>query len=513
MLAADTGLGLAPWELKLFLKELDLGDDDRVSADRFCGIYTFLASRPPTPAAPPATAPSTEPVEAAAAAPAAPEPGVTTEPVVTTSAPAVPGDEAAKTREEPRTPIGVPFPPEFVLDPTGVVPVERADWSFCVTDEAPSVESRWRRADGAGQCAAYPFLGAARAPQSRAVRSDASSSSSRRLPAASALAALHAAPSTNLDAFAAHPNEVSGVFHAFHQLLRFELGVDAAAADAGAGWWRCDKSAFLDLQSVYGASEDETNAARIDESSIDVAFVMRRADLASRLAGDLGGSGSATAAQALLTLFAKNHNLLAARVAEKMKKDDESLAPESLADSVFQVARHANCAAFRAVVLKDYLPFMRSGQHLAHVPEDSNEAPRGACVSVELDLLMRAVASAAPRETETDGDSHEEASSSVAEALARASARRCGLGARRSLPARMAPSEAAAVRRARAAGACTLNAFRAAHGLARWVDFDEMTAGEEALIQTLADLYGGNVDDVELYTGFMCERNVADTGA
>ena len=527
MLAADTGLGLAPWELKLFLKELDLGDDDRVSADRFCGIYTFLASRPPTPAAPPARgAPSTEPVEAAAAAPAAPEPGVTTEPVVTTSAPAVPGDEAAKTREEPRTtdvqraPIGVPFPPEFVLDPTGVVPVERADWSFCVTDEAPSVESRWRRADGAGQCAAYPFLGAARAPQSRAVRSDASSSSSpRRLPAASALAALHAAPSTDgVDAFAAHPNEVSGVFHAFHQLLRFELGVDAAAADAGAGWWRCDKSAFLDLQSVYGASEDETNAARTDphphdSGSIDVAFVMRRADLASRLAGDLGGSGSAAAAQALLALFAKNHNLLAARVAEKMKKDDESLAPESLADSVFQVARHANCAAFRAVVLKDYIPFMRSGQHLSHVPEDSNEAPRGACVSVELDLLMRAVASMAPRETETDGDAHEEASSSAAEALASASARRCGLGARRSLPARMAPSEAAAVRRARAAGACTLNAFRAAHGLARWVDFDEMTAGEEALSRALADLYGGNVDDVELYTGFMCERNVADTGA
>ena len=534
MLAADTGLGLAPWELKLFLKELDLGDDDRVSADRFCGIYTFLASRPPTPAAPPATAPSTEPVEAAAAAPAAPEPGVTTEPVVTTSAPAVPGDEAAKTREEPRTtdvqrtPIGVPFPPEFALDPTGVVPVERADWSFCVTDEAPSVESRWRRADGAGQCAAYPFLGAARAPQSRAVRSDASSSSSsspRRLPAASALAALHTAPpessSSPLDAFAAHPNEVSGVFHAFHQLLRFELGVDAAAADAGAGWWRCDKSAFLDLQSVYGASEDETNAARTGES-IDVAFVMRRADLASRLAGDLGGSGSATAAQALLTLFAKNHNLLAARVAEKMKKDDESLA--SSADSVFQVARHANCAAFRAVVLKDYLPFMRSGQHLAHVPEDppgaetsaaeapsSNEAPRGACVSVELDLLMRAVASAAPRETSTPSTNAPE--TSVAEALASASARRCGLGARRSLPARMAPSEAAAVRRARAAGACTLNAFRAAHGLARWADLDEMTAGEEALSRALADLYGENVDDVELYTGFMCERNVADTGA
>ena len=42
---------------------------------------------------------------------------------------------------------------------------------------------------------------------------------------------------------------------------------------------------------------------------------------------------------------------------------------------------------------------------------------------------------------------------------------------------------------------------------------DEMTAGEEALSRALADLYGENVDDVELYTGFMCERNVADTGA
>ena len=148
VLAADTGLGLAPWELKLFLKELDLGDDDRVSADRFCGIYTFLASRPPTPAAPPATAPSTEPVEAAAAAPAAPEPGVTTEPVVTTSVSAVPGDEAAKTREEPRTtdvqrtPIGVPFPPEFVLDPTGEqLAAAASSWAAQVLESVPLADA------------------------------------------------------------------------------------------------------------------------------------------------------------------------------------------------------------------------------------------------------------------------------------------------------------------------------------------------------------------------------------
>ena len=282
------------------------------------------------------------------------------------------------------------------------------------------------------------------------------------LPAASALAALHAAPAGD-DSFAAHPNEVSGVFHAFHQLLRFELGVDAAAADAGAGWWRCDKSAFLDLQSVYGASEDETNAARTgehphDSGSIDVAFVMRRADLASRLAGDLGGSGSATAAQALLALFAKNHNLLAARVAEKMKKDDESLAPSS-ADSVFQVARHANCAAFRAVVLKDYLPFMRSGQHLEHVPEDPPGAETSAAEAPSSNGAARRVRVGGARPADARRGIHGPARD--VDNVDKRSRDECGRGAgeclgpavrpgRAPVPAGgMAPSEAAARARAR----------------------------------------------------------------
>ena len=50
ILAADTGLGLQQWELKMFLAEFDL-TDNRVTADKFCSIYSYLASRPPTPAA------------------------------------------------------------------------------------------------------------------------------------------------------------------------------------------------------------------------------------------------------------------------------------------------------------------------------------------------------------------------------------------------------------------------------------------------------------------------------
>ena len=528
MLAADTGLGLAPWELKLFLKELDLGDDDRVSADRFCGIYTFLASRPPTPAAAPAAAPASGPAEAAAAAPAAPAPAQTDP--APASVPAAPRDEAAEppsARESSSraisAQIGLPFPPEFVLDPTGRVPTEKAKWTreSDGSDGSASVGGRWRSADGAGQCASFPFLGAARAPQSRAVCSAKASDPSRRLPNARALASLHA---VGVDEDQPeHPNEVSGVFHAFHQLLRFELGIHNEASDKGAGWWRCDKSAYLDLQSVYGADEKETEAVRVFDAtdgakigSVDVDAVVKRAAIATRLSSDLGGSGSATAAQALLTTFARNHNELAARVASL-----ETDSPID-ADVVFQMARHANCAAFRAVVLKDYLPFMRTGQHLRDVPEtiakedshglstkdSTNETLVGACVSVELDLLMRAVASMAPREDIISNNAEH-----VAEALAGASGRRCGLGARRSLPKRMVPSETAAVRRARAAGACTLNEFREAHGLPRWVDFASMTAGEEVLSRTLHDLYGGDVDNVELYTGFLCEANVADPGA
>ena len=51
VLSADTGLGLEQWELKMFLNEFDLSED-RVTADAFAGVYTYLASRPPTPAGP-----------------------------------------------------------------------------------------------------------------------------------------------------------------------------------------------------------------------------------------------------------------------------------------------------------------------------------------------------------------------------------------------------------------------------------------------------------------------------
>jgi hypothetical protein len=48
ILGADTGLALKPAELKVFISEFDV--KERVTAEVFCAIYSYLASRPATPA-------------------------------------------------------------------------------------------------------------------------------------------------------------------------------------------------------------------------------------------------------------------------------------------------------------------------------------------------------------------------------------------------------------------------------------------------------------------------------
>jgi hypothetical protein len=347
-----------------------------------------------------------------------------------------------------------------------------------------------------------------------------------RLPAARKLAELHCADGGSGSSFVPHPNAVSAVFHGFHQLLRFELGVDNEASDAGAGWWRCDKSAYFDLQSVYGSNDEATRRIRVGDGRrtylIDVASVLKNADIAGRLASDFGAATSANAANALLAVFAENHNDIAGKIAESLGVGAPG--EETSPDEIFQIARHCNCAAFRSVLLKDYLPFTRSGPRV-ETPDESFQRPEsrssfGACVSLELDLLMRAVAATAPEESNAPREASEDGEvawkTNPADALVRASRSACGLGARRSLPARLAASEMNAVRRARVAGVCRLNEFREARGLPRWTDFHSLTAGEEELTRALSELYGDGpeaIDEVELYTGFLCERNVRDSGA
>ena len=96
-----------------------------------------------------------------------------------------------------------------------------------------------------------------------------------------------------------------------------------------------------------------------------------------------GAACDSAAAAALLVVFSRNHNLIANHVTSAGDGSDED---------VFQTARHVNALAFRAVYLKDYVPFAASGQHLPEpVPEPRGRRDNrgGGNGSVELDLVLR----------------------------------------------------------------------------------------------------------------------------
>ena len=441
----------------MFLNEFDLSED-RVTADAFAGVYTYLASRPPTPAA---AAP-----RVSAGAPAA----------VPT---AVPG----------AIPTITTFPPEYLLDPTGCVPVEfvAAQSSHpSPSNPSPSNPARWRAASGAGQYPKLPFLGGAGAPFSLLVKG--TRAMDHLPPPIDVVRRLHARPSA--DAFASHPNDVSGVLAAFAELARKEIG---AGSDSGSS--RCEMSSYFDLQMLYGTSAEECAAIRTFEGG------KITPDAAARR-----GACDSAAAAALLVVFSRNHNLIADHVTSAGDGSDED---------VFQTARHVNALAFRAVYLKDYVPFAASGQHLpepAPAPRGDPTRPAGVNGSVELDLVLRVALAMEPEPGLAPAPMDDDDVLDVDAALREASAARCGLAARCNVPTRLGASEVAVIRASRAAGVCTLNEFRARCGLPRWTSFEEMTGGETKLCETLAELYG-DVDEVELYTGMLCEYNVSNTGA
>jgi hypothetical protein len=241
---------------------------------------------------------------------------------------------------------------------------------------------------------------------------------------------------------------------------------------------------------------------------IDVALAVSMSGIGKRLRTDHGAATSANAAHALLTVFGLNHNEIARRVTEELGEGSES-------DEVFQVAKHVNAICLRSVVLKDYLPFLISGQHKEVVDDDDDDDDtkkgNGACVCIELDLVMRALAAMAPEETAVS-ENAETSQPDPVSALLAASSVRCGLASRRAVATRLFQSEAATVRRARTAGVCTLNEFRESFGLPKWQTFAEMTSREEPLSSTLQEMYKDDIENVELYTGLLCESNVNDPG-
>jgi len=536
---------LQQWELKLFLAEFDLSD--AVTADQFCAIYSYLASRPATPA--PAEwaidnvrvafdksgpdrygkvsrdALCTEiesmdlkdkgPVILATIRKHA---SATTEwaeverltrkgirmmrsELNTQGVPSVEAVSAAIDKLEAPAAraiaaAGVVFPPDFLLDVSsestgGHVDTEKYEPSVAAAAAAPVGGGKWRTYDGSGQYPALPFLGGSGAPYSLCVKSTHDFTS---LPdAVDVVRRLHVR-SSETGVFLAHPNDVSGMLLAFASLVARELGMGGGAPGLGVGGSATNSmSSYLDLQMLYGCSQEGCAMVREGEAG------RIKADAAA----GKGTCGSA-AAEALLTVFSRNHNHIAENVAMRMAtggEDDEA---------VFQISRHVNILTLRSVFLKDYIPFLGAGQHLPEAlmipPMAKPSVPGmfGVNGCIEFDLMLRGLAAMEPEAglAET-GD--------VDAALTAASAAKCGWVTRCNIPARLAAAEVAAVECARAAGVCTLNEFRMQMGLGAWSNFDDM-AKEPELAAVLQELYG-DVDNCELYTGLLCEYNVGNGGA
>ena len=253
-------------------------------------------------------------------------------------------------------------------------------------------------------------------------------------------------------------------------------------------------------QSLYGASEAEA-----------MAFREKTGGRVLAIAGNKAADACDDAVvAALLKLLRRNHNFVADNVAKELGAD-----PAAEDEKIFQIARHLNAAVLRSIFLKDYMPYLTSGQHVPEVPpmppmaEPSAPVKFGVNGSVELDLMFRGLAAMEPE----DGPiAHNKGKGGMktCEALIAAANRRCGLPTRCNIPQRHADAEIAAVERARAVGVCALNEFREQMGLQKWGSFEEMTR-EPELATALASMYA-TVDDVELYTGLLCEYNVQNTG-
>jgi hypothetical protein len=214
----------------MFLAEFDLSDN-KVTADKFCSIYSYLASRPPTPAAKDApavlAAKAAAAAEPAAAAPAAAE-GAEGADTAVPAAQTVDPELAKKASEKLAGPaaaaaasMGAVFPPDFLLDPAGAIPAEKLLANF-PEDVIFDPDAKFRPLDGVGQYPKMPALGGSNAPFSICVKS--AREYLRDLPPArDVVHALHVRPSD--DAFVPHPNDISLVLLAFGKLISADLGL------------------------------------------------------------------------------------------------------------------------------------------------------------------------------------------------------------------------------------------------------------------------------------------------
>lgn len=286
---------------------------------------------------------------------------------------------------------------------------------------------------------------------------------------------------------------------ATHEFFRTDAG-RGEDGDGVARHWINANSSFLDLQSLYGTSEDECKHVRT-YSNGQIHTDGRCGRRLLRL----------PVVKAILKLFALEHNYIACKLGENFRFKSD--------DCHFEQARAVLLAQFIQVVSYDYVGSINGGRARSTFERFlQNSRPYSAKTeqvamhcSVEFKLMYQFHATIPEFFCETGecllddaGDSTDnfDAESVLKAALTVPSGAFCACNT----PRYMKSTEIAAINFARKAGICSFNDMRRHLGLEPYTSFEELS-GDTRVQNTLEELYPGGVEHLELYVGCAVEEN------
>lgn len=377
----------------------------------------------------------------------------------------------------------------FLSDDGLYAHVARADYEAALRGRGdwPAVAHRRRRADGGGMHPDHPYLGQGGRPYAVAVPGKSLHKRlGETLPDAGAVFDRLFARET----FAPCPCGANAliVFTALlatHEFFR----TDAGRGEDGDGVerpWVNANSSFLDLQSLYGATDERTRSLRDGAKLRDGAV------------GDAGRLASLPTVAAILGLFRAEHNA----VVDELRRRDPSVAADD--DACFEQARAIVVATFILVVLYDYVGGINGAPRWAlerFLPNSKPYAtdPVPMHGSVEFKLMYQFHAS-------IPEDWRPASPTATPEALLEtAIATPAGAFGAKNTPAFLRAAEVKAIDWGRRVGAASYNDLRAKIGLPRRTSWAEVHSRPDVQ-DALAGLYPGGVDDLELYVGVTVEE-------
>jgi hypothetical protein len=201
------------------------------------------------------------------------------------------------------------------------------------------INLKFRLADGRGNAAGYPAVGMGWTKYNVLKKSErALGPLDNRPPASDIFAKLF-----ERKKFIPHPNNINTFFFHFATLITHDL------------FWTKEgdlsvntASSYLDLQPLYGRTEDEVKIIRTGQLGL-----IRPDYFASiRVAFSLPGVG------VLLVLFSRNHNFIAKTLLERNENgrfDSTKYSPKELDEELFQTARIINGGCYYNLIFTDYI--------------------------------------------------------------------------------------------------------------------------------------------------------------